>query len=265
MHTTTSPSGTTLAYTRIGDGKPVVLVGGAFQLRTDPKMEALAAALAPTFTVYNYDRRGRGDSGDAASYAVEREVEDLAAVIDAAGGPASVFGMSSGAVLALRAAAAGLPITKLALYEPPFVVDDSRAPLAADYVQRLTTLLAGDRRGDAVALFLTDVVAVPVEIVDGMRQAPFWAAMEQVAHTLPYDGAVMGETMSGAPDLPTEWSAVTIPVLVVNGGASAPWIRNAAGRLAALLPAAERSTLPDQDHDVDPEILGQKLHKFFVS
>ncbi|MEO8425181.1 MAG: alpha/beta hydrolase, partial [Actinomycetota bacterium] len=156
MNTVTSKDGTTIAFDRYGEGPAIVPVGGAFQHRAiDPSTAHLAELLAPQFTVYHYDRRGRGGSGDTAPYAVEREIEDIDALIQEAGGSAFAFGMSSGAVLALEAAAHGLAITKLALYEPPFFVDDSRPPLPADYLERLTDLLANDRRGDAVELFMT--------------------------------------------------------------------------------------------------------------
>jgi pimeloyl-ACP methyl ester carboxylesterase len=212
--------------------------------------------------VYHYDRRGRGDSGDTAPYAVEREIEDIDALIQEAGGSAFVFGMSSGAVLALHAAAAGLAITKLALYEPPFMVDDTRPPLPKDYRERLIQLLVEGRRGDAVELFMTEAVGVSAETVAGMRGAPFWPAFEAVAHTLSYDDAIMGDTMTGKP-LPTgRWATVTIPTLVIDGGASPPWARNAVEVLVDMLPDAQRRTLVGQTHQVDPEVLAPVLEEF---
>jgi pimeloyl-ACP methyl ester carboxylesterase len=266
MNTVTSKDGTTIAFDRSGEGPAIVLVGGAFQHRAiDPSTARLAELLAPNFTVYHYDRRGRGDSGDTAPYAVEREVEDIDALIQDAGGSASVFGMSSGAVLALHTAAAGLAITKLALYEPPFIVDDSRPPLPKDYRERLTALLAAGRRGDAVELFMTEAVGMPAEAVAPMRGAPFWPAFEDVAHTLPYDDAIMGDTTSGA-SLPTgRWATVTIPTLVVDGGASPAWARNAVAVLAESLADAERRTLEGQTHQVDPEVIAPVLKEFFAS
>ena len=142
METIVSKDGTTLAFDRSGQSAPVILVGGALQHRAiDPRTDQLAALLASHFTVFHYDRRGRGESGDTAPYAVEREVEDLDALIQAAGGSACVFGMSSGGVLALQAARR-LAVAKLAMYEPPLIVDDSRPPVPADYLPRLTQLLA---------------------------------------------------------------------------------------------------------------------------
>jgi pimeloyl-ACP methyl ester carboxylesterase len=265
MNTVTSKDGTTIAFDRSGAGPAIILVGGALQHRAiDPSTARLAELLAPNFTVYHYDRRGRGDSGDTAPYAVEREIEDIDALIQEAGGSAFVFGMSSGAVLALHAVAAGLAITMLALYEPPFMVDDSRSRLPVDYRERLTELLAAGRRGDAVEFFMTEAVGVSGETVASMRGAPFWSAFEAVAHTLPYDDAIMGDTTSGEP-LPAKWwAAVTIPTLVVDGGASPAWARNAVTALVDALPNAQRRTLEGQTHQVDPEVLAPGLVEFLA-
>jgi pimeloyl-ACP methyl ester carboxylesterase len=194
-----SADGTRIVFDVTGHGSPLVLVGAAMQYRAlESSQSELAEALAPRFTVYVYDRRGRGESGDTPPYAVERELEDLEAVIGAAGGTAHVMGGSSGAVLSLRAAAHGLMIGRLALYEPPFIVDDSRPPVPSDeYVGRLDELIAAGRRRQAVEYFLTFAVRVPPEMLGEMRRTPIWPAMESVAHTLAYDGRIMGETMSG--------------------------------------------------------------------
>ncbi len=265
MDTVTSKDGTTIAFDRSGEGPAIVLVGGAFQHRAiDPSTARLAELLAPSFTVYHYDRRGRGDSGDTAPYAVEREIEDIDALIQDAGGSASLFGMSSGAVLALDAAAHGLAVTKLALYEPPFVVDDSRPPVPQDYTERLTGLLVEGRRGDAVELFMTEAVGMPAEAVAPMRGGPFWSPLEDVAHTLPYDAAIMGDTQSGSPLPAGRWAAVTAPTLVIDGGASPDWARNAVAALAQALPIAERRTLIGQTHQVDPEVLAPELEAFLA-
>jgi pimeloyl-ACP methyl ester carboxylesterase len=265
MDTVKSKDGTTIAFDRSGEGPALILVGGALQHRAlDPSTAQLASLLAPSFTVHNYDRRGRGDSGDTVPYAVEREIEDLDALIDEAGGSAFVFGMSSGAVLALDAAANRLAITKLALYEPPMVVDDSRPPVPEDYVARLTELASCDRPGDAIEVFMTEGVGLPAEAVASMRGAPFWPAFEAVAHTLAYDGAIVAATMSGKP-LPTDrWASVTIPTLVVDGDASPAWARNAVRALVDVLPAARRRTLEGQTHQVDPEVLAPVLEEFYA-
>ena len=197
----------------------MILVGGAIQHRAiDPSTARLAELLSSAFTVVHYDRRGRGDSGDTAPYAVEREIDDIDALIQDAGGSASLFGMSSGAVLGLDAAESGLAVAKLALYEPPFMVDDSRPPVPEDYRERLTAMLSEGRRGDAVELFMTEAVGVPAEAVSSMRGAPFWPGLESVAHTLPYDDAIMGDLTSGKPLPAARWAGVTIPTLVIDGG-----------------------------------------------
>jgi pimeloyl-ACP methyl ester carboxylesterase len=256
-----SKDGTAIAFDRTGQGPAVVLVGGAFQTRAHHT--ELASLLADRFTVIAYDRRGRGDSGDTAPYDVQREVEDLDALIAHAGGSALVFGMSSGAALALEAVARGSAVTRLALYEPPFVVDDSRPALPGDYLDNLRTLLADGARAEAVAYFMTKAVGVPEEAIAGMEQSPFWPGMESVAHTLPYDGAVMGETMSGRPLSAERWQGVTIPVLVGSGDASFPWIRTGGQDLARLLPGFTSHSFPGQDHNIDPKALAPVLAEFF--
>ena len=265
MKTVRSQDGTTIAFDRTGEGPPVILVGGAFQHRAiDASVAQLAALLAPHFTVFRYDRRGRGDSSDTPPYVVEREVEDLEALVEEAGGSAFVFGGSSGAVLALDAAARGLPIGKLALYEPPFIVDDSRPPLPKDYVERLTELASTGRRGDAVEYFMTQAMGTPAEAVAGMRGAPFWPALEGVAHTLAYDGTVMGDTMSGNPEPLKRWASVGVPTLVMVGGESPPYQQHAVRALVEILPEAQLRTLEGQTHDAAPEILGPVLDEFFA-
>lgn len=260
METVTSADGTSIAYQRSGEGPPLILVGGAMSDRASAA--SLAELLSSSCTVLTYDRRGRGDSGDTAPYAPEREIGDLAALIEAVGGAASVYGHSSGAVLSLEAAAHGLPITKLGLYEPPFMVDDSRPPVPDDFVATLDELAAAGRRGDAVAYFMTTGVGLPSEMVEEGRREPMWPALERLAHTLAYDGLIMGDTMRGRP-LPAErWSSVTIPVLVLDGGASPEWQREAAQALAEVLPNAEHRTLEGQTHGADPTILAPVLREF---
>jgi pimeloyl-ACP methyl ester carboxylesterase len=255
-----SKDGTTIAFDQVGKGPVLILVGGALSDRSAGR--PLAALLAPRFSVFSYDRRGRGDSGDTAPYAVEREVEDIEALINEAGGSASVFGKSSGAVLALQAARK-LSITRLALYEPPFIVDDSRAPVPQDYVKHLTELVSSGRRGDAVEYFMTKAVDVPAEYVAQMRNAPSWRTMEALAHTLVYDGAVMGDTLSGKPLLAERWASVTVPTLVMDGGASPAWAHKGVQAIADILPNPQRRTLEGQTHAVAPEVLAPVLAEFF--
>ncbi len=265
MKTIQSKDGTRIAFDQLGQGPALILVSGALQHRAlDQQTAQLAQKLSAHFTVFHYDRRGRGDSGDTAPYAVERELEDLEALIDAAGGSAFVFGHSSGAVLALEATKTlGTRITKLALYEPPFVVDDSRPPRSSDYVTQLEKLVADGQRGDAVALMMTDAAGVPAEYVAPMRDQPFWADFEALAHTLAYDGRIMGETMSGQPLPPQHWNQVVQPTLVLDGGASFPYMHSAAQALAEVLPNAQRGTLEGQDHGPAPEVLAPALEAFF--
>jgi pimeloyl-ACP methyl ester carboxylesterase len=245
MHTVTSRDGTTIAYDRLGDGPPVVLVtGGSVDRQSNA---GLADALAGDFTVYNYDRRGRGPSGDTPPYAVEREVEDIAAVLEVAGTPAGLYGSSSGAALALEAAARGLPIAKLALWEPPYSVH-GRPDLPDDTASVYDELVKAGRRGDAVEYFMAKVVGLPPEFVAGARQAPWWAQQEALAHTLAYDATIMGDYTLPAASA----KAVTVPTLILVGGASFGFMVETADALAALIPDARRVTLEAQEHDVAP-------------
>jgi alpha-beta hydrolase superfamily lysophospholipase len=262
MNTTHSQDGTPIAFDRSGEGPPLVIVGGALSGRMFPN-GPLAALLSSSFTVFNYDRRGRGDSGDTPPYAVDREIEDLGAMIAEAGESAFVFGSSSGGNLALQAAVRGLPITRLALWEPNFVVDDGRPPLPADYVEHLDELVASGRRGDAVEYFMTAATGMPAEFVAPMRGAPFFAGMEAVAHTLAYDGRVVGDSMAGKPPAVERWAAVTAPTLVLDGGTT-PWLTAGADAIAGVLPNAQRRTLAGQTHDVAPYALAPALADFFA-
>lgn len=265
METVHSSDGTRIAFDRVGRGPPVILVGGAIQHRAiDSGTARIAASLSSRFAVFHYDRRGRGDSGDTPPYAVEREVEDLAALVQEAGGSAFVYGMSSGAVLALMTAATGAAdISRLALYEPPFIVDDTRGPLPEHYVQTLAELAATGRRGDAVAYFVTEGTGESAETVEVMRGASIWPAMLSVAQTLAYDGAIMEPFMRGTPRPLERWRSLEVPTLVLDGGDSPPHIRTAAWSLADVLPNARYQTLPGQTHRVDPDVLVPVLERFF--
>jgi pimeloyl-ACP methyl ester carboxylesterase len=263
MSTTRSKDGTSIAFDRSGEGPPVVLVHPAFGHRSfDPAMAELARLVSAQFTVFTYDRRGRGESGDTAPYAVEREIEDLGAIVARAGGNASVYGMSSGAVLALEAANQGLSITKLALNEPPFVVDDSRPPYPADYVAHLTKLVSSGRRGGAVEYAMANV-GLPTEVVDQMRSQPMWPAFEAVAPTLVYDGTIMGDTQRGRPLPRSRVGSVKAPALVIVSSASPPWVHNSANALAELLPDAQVRTLEGDFHAIPPHVLAPALIEFF--
>ena len=257
MNTATSKDGTTIAFDRLGDGPPVILVSGGSVDRSSNT--SLAELLASHFTVFNYDRRGRGPSGDTPPYAVEREVEDIDAVVDAAGGSAFLYGSSSGAALALEAARR-LPtrITKLALWEPPFIPEGYPRP-PADAAQTFTDLVAAGRRGDAAEFFMTKVVGMPPEFAAQARSAPWWPAQEALAHTLAYDATIMGDY-----SLPTERAAqVTIPTLVLDGGASFPFMHITAQALTNILPNGQQHTIEGQSHDIAAEALAPVLAEFF--
>ncbi|MFJ7216410.1 alpha/beta fold hydrolase [Amycolatopsis sp. NPDC098790] len=262
MSTTVSADGTKIAYTRAGAGPALVLVDGAMCYRGSSPNDALAKELAAHFTVYTYDRRGRGESGDTGPYAAEREVEDIAALVKEAGGEVFLFGISSGAALALEAARS-LPVTKLALYEPPFVVDDTRPRVPADYPARLDAALAAGKRGTAVKMFMTEGVGLSGATVALMRIMPFWAKLKRVATTLPYDTVLVFEHQSGEP-LQAAWPEVKVPTLTVDGGKSPEWMRNGVSSLAKVLPSAEYRTLPGQTHIVKAAALAPVLKEFYL-
>jgi pimeloyl-ACP methyl ester carboxylesterase len=265
MSSVTSKDGTKIAFDKVGSGPAVIFVNGAISYRRafDPTLEQLAELLGQQFTVYNYDRRGRGESGDTPPFAKEREIEDLQALVEDAGGEAMLFGVSSGAAVALTTAATTPAITKLFLYEIPFIIDDGRPPVAPDYVEHLNRLVADDKRDEAVAYFLTEAVGIPAEYAAGAKQDPTWPRMVAVAHTIAYDGSFVAEFMQGKP-LPTDrWANVTIPVLVADGGDSDAWMHNGANALARVLPNASRTTLPGQTHQVDPHVLAPVIIEFF--
>jgi pimeloyl-ACP methyl ester carboxylesterase len=245
--------GTKIAFDELGDGPPLIMVVGAFNTRATS--EPLAHALEDRFTVLNYDRRGRGDSGDTPPYAVEREIEDIDALIAHAGGSAAVFGYSSGATLALKAAAHGLQITQLALYDAPFLVDDSYPRLPEDFAEQLGTVITAGRRGDAVELYQTTAIGIPQEVVVQMRQVPFRPALEAIAHTLVYEATVVGD-LSFPADLV---ASITVPTVVIDGEHSPPIMHGAAEALVRTLPNGRRRTLPGQSHDISPEAMAPVL------
>ncbi|CAM3593737.1 alpha/beta fold hydrolase [Marinicrinis lubricantis] len=212
MYTVTSKDGTQIAYDKKGQGPALILVAGAFSYRKFSGQVQLANRLSAYFTVYNYDRRGRGDSGDSQAYAVEREIEDLQAMIEAAGGTAYVWGLSSGAILALQAAAKGAAITKLALHEPPFVVDMEGHLPPKDFTEQISILISEQRKGDAIKYFMTKGMGAPSFVVNMMRIMPgVWSNLVAIAHTLPYDAAITDGIMDGRP-LPVDlWNHVTMP------------------------------------------------------
>ncbi len=252
IDTLRSDDGTTIAYELLGAGPVVIIVSGS---NCDAAVtRPLAEALAEFHTVVNYDRRGRGGSTDTAPYSVAREVEDLRALIDRAGGSASVYGHSSGAALALQAAAAGLGVDRLVLHEPPYVEDDAQAQESREYAATLEQALAEGRRSDAAALFMRRVGA-PATAVDQMRTQPWWGRMEAFAPTLAHDSAVMGFPTTGGL-LPVELvQLVRAPTLVLNGADSPAWMTRVGGRIAELIPQSRQQVLPGQGHVSPPEVI----------
>ena len=262
-HTLSSRDGTTIAYDSQGEGPALVLVDGALTVHSSGSGSELAKLLAPHLTVYGFDRRGRGHSGDTLPYAVDREIDDIEALIDHAGGPAFLYGHSSGGPLAMRTAVRlGGKVRKLAMYEPPYNDDPAVRKPWATYIAQLTEALADDRRGDAVALFMR-YVGMPDEQIAGMRQAPFWASLEAIAPTLAYDHTgILGPDLA----VPAARAArVLTPTLVMAGGAGAPYMRVTAETLSKAMPQAELRTLDSQTHDVDQAVLAPVLAEFFGS
>jgi pimeloyl-ACP methyl ester carboxylesterase len=259
----TSRDGTPIAFDRLGDGPPVIMVCGAMCARA--LMRPTAEELAKHFTVFNYDRRGRGDSGDTAPYAVEREIEDIGALVIEAGGTASVYGHSSGAGLVLHAAAHGLPIAKLVLHDPPYAPDsDEEARRSSrEYGENLKALLSEDRRSDAVELFMT-MVGMPHEMIEGMRHTPGWEELEAIAPTLAYDSEVMGDIGRDGTIPVDQASRVTVPAFVLTGGADYPWMTDVGRRLADVMPNGQYRVLEGQEHAVPPEVLVPVLDEFFA-
>jgi pimeloyl-ACP methyl ester carboxylesterase len=260
----TSKDGTSIAYERIGSGPAVILVGGAAVDRSENA--PLATELAEHFTAYNYDRRGRGDSRDTLPYAVEREIEDIEALVAEAGGSAHLYGISSGGALVLEAAAAGVASDKLAVYEVPYDMADDAPQRQREYVEQLEALIADGRRGDAFALFMR-LAGSSEEMVEGARSSPMWPGLEAIAHTLAYDAACMGNSQPPTARL----AKITRPTLVATGGASpdsfvgggGDFFDQAADAIAASIPQAERQTLEGQTHMVDPKALAPVLERYF--
>lgn len=252
MKTVTSKDGTRIAFDQYGAGAPVILVLGAFNER--PTGVPLSQALEAHFTVFNYDRRGRGESSDTEPYAIEREIEDLDALIAQAGGSACVFGYSSGAILALRAAAHGLAISQLALYDPP-----PTGATAGNLVPQLTELLSAGRRGDAVELFQTEAVGIPAEIVARLRHAPFRPALEKMAHTLVYESTILRALPEGLV------ASIQTPCLVMDAENNPDVMHFAAQSLAEALPNGRYRRLAGQTHDIVPAVVAPVLAEFFLS
>jgi pimeloyl-ACP methyl ester carboxylesterase len=253
--TTTSADGTTIAFQTYGEGPAIVIVGGATNRKED--WVELAQALAQDgFTGVTYDRRGRGDSADTRPFAVEREVEDLVAVIDAVGAPAGVHTISSGGAVAYRAIAAGAPIASMSAFETPYRVEGAPLP-PADYTEHLQALYDADRRGDMLAYFMTAAVGQPEEAVEQMRQMPFWDDLARLGPTILYDGLQLGG--SQAP-LPTELlRGIDVPVLCIASTGSPDWLRDAASAAADAVPDGTFTVLEGEFHNAPVPVVAPVL------
>jgi pimeloyl-ACP methyl ester carboxylesterase len=260
METTKSADGTIIAYDRAGEGPPLIVAVGAF---CDRRSFVPPAGLTERFTVYTYDRRGRGDSGDTQPYSLDLELADLGAVVAtassaAASGAVYAFGHSSGGALVLRAAAHGVPLTAAASYEAPFVVPGTRE-VAKDPADRIREMVAAGRRGDAVRYWMTSVVAAPPQVLTMMEGSPAWPALEALAHTLPYDIALTGDQ-----GVPASLAAIAMPVLVLGGGTSPDWFHRTVQATAAVIPGARLVMMEGYDHGVPPEVIAPVLTEFFL-
>lgn len=262
MDTVISKDGTRIAYEKSGSGPALILVDGALCSRKFGPMPKLAPLLAQRFTVFTYDRRGRGDSGDTQPYSKEREVEDLDALIQAAGGSAFVVGLSSGAGLVLEAAASGLNITKLVAYEPPYITVHDAHHAQAHHETQLKQLLAEGRRGDALKYFMRDMVGAPGFAIFMTRLIPgIWKKLLAVAHTLPYDANIMGDFSVPKARL----ASVQVPSLILYGGKTDAKLKKATEAAADIVPQAQRRTLAGQTHNVAPKVLAPAVIEFFTT
>ena len=264
METTKSADGTVIAYDRAGNGPPLIVAVGAF---CDRRSFVPPPNLTSVFTVYTYDRRGRGDSGDTPPYSPDGEVADLAAVASAASAASSAgdsgsgvfaFGHSSGGALVLRAAAEGVPLSAVASYEAPFIIPGSRK-VAKDPADRIREMVAAGRRGDAVRYWMTDVVDAPAQVVTMMEGSPAWPGLEALTHTLPYDIALTGDQ-----GIPASLSGIAVPTLVLGGSTSPDWFHRTVQETAAAIPGARLVMMEGYDHGVPPEVIAPVLTEFFV-
>jgi pimeloyl-ACP methyl ester carboxylesterase len=265
MLTVSSRDGTKIAFEKVGSGPAVILVNGAMSYRRafDTTLEDLAELLGKDFSVYDYDRRGRGESGNTKPFTKVREIEDIQALMEDAGGEAMLVGFSSGGAVTLETTAVTPGVTKAFVYEVPFIVDDSRQPLD-DYEGYTTKLVAEGKLDELVEYFITVVAGIPAEFVGDIKQdQAMWARMRAIAPTIPHDAAFMSEFMKGKPLPAGYWDKVKVPVLVGDGGASPAWLHNAAEALGKALPHASRETFEGQTHSVDPKVLAPVIIEFF--
>jgi pimeloyl-ACP methyl ester carboxylesterase len=264
MSKVVSKDGTEISYSKCGSGKPLILVDGAMCYRELGPAKSMAKALEDRFTVITFDRRGRGESGNTLPYSVDREIEDIEALINEAGGSAYLCGFSSGAVLSLEAVRAGVSAERLALFEPPFIVDSSRTPVPDDFIENLDNALDKGDRGRAVKSFLK-LVGMPAIMTYIMPLMPGWKKLKGTAHTLPYDLGFVSGFQKGKPLPRDRWNAVAIPTTVLVGGKSPEWMKNAMNELADILPNASLRSLVGQTHMVKANALAPVLKEDFLS
>lgn len=264
MRSVTSKDGTKIGYSLVGSGPAIVLVDGAMCWREMGPSTPLAEELKDTFTVYTYDRRGRGESGDTKPYSTQREVEDLEAVIEATGGSAAIYAISSGVALALEAANTIKGITGMVLYEAPIFTDTTRKPVPADYVQRMDQFVADGDGAGAVKHFMQNGIAVPWYVLLMMQFFGMFKKMAVVGPTLPYDTAFVAPLWTYRPIPANRWPNVTIPVLTIGGSKSDTWMQNAQKAIAANLPNARHKTLEGQNHMVVPTAIGPMIKEFLA-
>jgi pimeloyl-ACP methyl ester carboxylesterase len=257
--TVTSADGTSIAFERDGTGEPVILIGGA--LYSPVVTTDLAKHLASHLTVVRYDRRGRGDSTDTSPYALEREIEDLSALITELGGAAALYGHSAGAGLALLATRRGLPVTKLVLHDVPFAPTDEERRNSRELASRIKSALSEDRRDDALEMFLTSM-GLPPQIVDPMREDP---AMQAIAHTIAYEFELLNDGLGARPTFLEEATGVAIPALVLSSATSPPWMTEIGRQVAGALPNGQQQALEHEEMMVPPEVLGVALADFLAT
>ena len=256
-----STDGTRIAYDTTGAGPALVLVDGALCSRALGPMKSLARLLARKFTVIHYDRRGRNDSGDTPPYTVQQEIDDLAAVIKAAGGAALVFGLSSGAALALRAAEQGIGIRKVAAYEPPYFVEESRQLRAVEHKAQLQRLIQAGRRSEAVKYFQVEIVGLPSLISGILRLTPLWSKLKAVAPTLVYDLEILND--GSVPE--TLLARLEVPVLALAGAKSPGFLLEATTAVATVAKDGQRRVLPGQNHNFSAAAVAPVLEGFFLA
>lgn len=257
-----SKDGTAIAYETRGNGPLLIMIGGANNTRMAPPICAVAMAelLAPKFTAVAFDRRGRGDSGNTLPYAIEREIEDVAALIEAVGGPVRMFGHSSGGALILECARAGLPVAKIAIYEPPYSMDAAAVAESDRWIETLKRLNGADKQSEAAEFFMSGT-GMPKEMIDGMKHSPMWPAIEKLAPTLVYDSLIAAA--GGLPeDRKQRFAGVGAPVLAMAGGTSPDWMKGAAKSVADAVLNGKYREVPGVDHMVDEGVIAPILIEF---